>query len=70
MYVENTNTGFAIHDLNADQLELIQHGLILLQKDLPKQTEFIKQHHECADMFLKMDVELVKSRENANCCNG
>lgn len=63
MHVEITNNGFTIHDLTADQLELLEEGLIVLQNTLPREKEFNNQRHNCADMFLTIDVELVNSKQ-------
>lgn len=62
MYVENTNTGFSMNDLTSDQMELIEEGLIHVMNVLPRQPEFKKQRRDCADIFIKMDIELVNSR--------
>lgn len=63
MYVKITNNGFTIHDLTTDQLELLEEGLILLQNTLPREKEFNNQRHNCADMFIQMDVVLVNSKQ-------
>jgi hypothetical protein len=67
MYVEVTNNEkpkkFAIHELTAEDLELLQGGLINYEQNgLPKSNEFSTQRESCVDMYKKIDQELLYSR--------
>jgi len=65
MYVELTGPDrFAIQDLTTSEMELLQSGLIeLKQQSLQDAVEFKEQRMSCNEMFQKIDLELVKSKQ-------
>jgi hypothetical protein len=70
MYVEIVSSNlppqkslFSIQALTADELELLQNGLIELKKHSLQDHEAFKvQRDSCNDMFMKIDKELRLSR--------
>jgi len=65
MYVELTGPDrFAIQDLTTSEMELLQSGLIeLKQQSLQDAVELKEQRMSCNEMFQKIDLELVKSKQ-------
>lgn len=64
MYVEQTSSGrFALQELTAEEMELLMNGLIeVKQHSLKDPEQFKTQRQSCNEMFLKIDLELRKSR--------
>lgn len=63
MSVEETSPGiFAITDLTADQVELLQSGLIEVEKNSLQADEFAADRASCFQMFRELDNALIQHR--------